>query len=111
MVSSREDAFRNGVRARDRKCVISGEVGGVPWDVWVGFEAAHVFPLQQENLGTQYNHARWITNIGSGGPAINSIQNGLLMSETVHSRFNQYLFSINPDVGFPELISATLILI
>lgn len=110
-VSGREDAFRNGVRARDRKCVISGEVRGVPWDNWVGLEAAHVFPLQQENLWLQHNYGRWITNMGSGGSTINSIQNGLLMSETIHSWFDQYLFSTNPDVSFPELTPETLILI
>jgi hypothetical protein len=45
----------------------------------------------------------------SGGSCtIHSIQNGLLMSEAVHSRFDQYLFSINPDVSIPKLISAIL---
>lgn len=101
-ISGRDDAFRNGVRARDGKCVISGEINDVArWDVWVGFEAAHVFPLQQESLWIQHNYTRWITNMESGGgTAINSIQNGLLMSEAVHSRFDQYLFSVNPDDGY-----------
>lgn len=33
---------------------------------------------------------------------INSIQNGLLMSRTLHTRFDQYLFSVNPDVSILE---------
>jgi hypothetical protein len=107
-LSGREDAFRDGVRARDRKCVISGRVDGIPWDVWIGFEAAHVFPLQQETLWIQYNYAHWITSTGSGSSTTNSIQNGLLMSKTVHSLFDQYLVSINPDVSFPKPIPAYL---
>lgn len=109
-ISGRDDAFRNGVRARDGKCVISGEINDVaPWDVWVGFEAAHVFPLQQESLWIQHNCTRWITNTESGGSyAINSIQNGLLMSEAVHSRFDQYLLSVNPDVSNSKLVSTSL---
>jgi hypothetical protein len=48
--------------------------------------------------------------MGSGSSSINSIQNGLLMSETVHSRFDQYLFSINPDVSFPNFVLVVPIL-
>ncbi|KAK9318770.1 HNH endonuclease-domain-containing protein [Lipomyces orientalis] len=99
-VSGREDAFRDGVRARDGKCVISGEVNdGALWGVWAGFQAAHVFPLEHENLWMQFNYGRWITNMDGvvGRSKINSLQNGLLMSENLHTRFDQYLFSINPD--------------
>ncbi|KAK9364654.1 HNH endonuclease-domain-containing protein [Lipomyces kononenkoae] len=101
-VSGREDAFRDGVRARDGKCVISGVVNALaPWDVWAGFQAAHVFPLEYESLWIQFNYGRWITNMESalGSSKINSIQNGLLMSENLHTFFDQYLFSINPDDG------------
>jgi len=105
--SGREDGFRNGVRARDEKCVMSGKINdGAPWDVWAGFEAAHVFPLQYESLWTQYDYGRWITNMDGGSSRINSIQNGLLMSENLHTQFDQYLFSINPDVSILELVLA-----
>lgn len=30
---------------------------------------------------------------------INSVQNGLLMARDLHTAFDQYLFSVNPDVG------------
>jgi hypothetical protein len=107
--SGREDAFRNRVRARDKKCVISGKDNdGAPWDVWAGFEAAHVFPLQYESLWTQYDYGQWITNMESGSSRINSVQNGLLMSENLHTQFDQYLFSINPDVRNLELVLAIL---
>ena len=44
-VSGREDSFRNGIRIRDGKCVISGLVNaGASYDNWTGFEAAHIFP-------------------------------------------------------------------
>jgi hypothetical protein len=105
-VSGREDAFRTGVRARDGKCVISGEVNDLaPWENWAGFQASHVFPLEHESLWIQYNYGRWITNMDGvvGSSKINSTQNGLLMSTNLHERFDQYLFSINPDVSILEL--------
>jgi len=35
---------------------------------------------------------------------INFIQNKLLMSENLHTQFDQYLFSINSDVSILELV-------
>jgi len=102
-----EDGFRNGVRARDEKCVISEKINdGALWDVWAGFEAAHMFPLQYESLWTQYDYGHWITNMNGGSFRINFIQNELLMSENLHTQFDQYLFSINPDVSILELVLA-----
>jgi hypothetical protein len=104
-VSGQEDIFRNAVCARDRKCVISGEVNeGALWNVWAGFQAAHIFPLQKESLWVQHNYGRWITNMDntSSVSRINSIQNGLLLRGDLHDQFDQYLFSINPDVSIPN---------
>jgi len=39
--------------------------------------------------------------VGSSG--INSVQNGFILSSSLHELFNQYLFSINPDVSISEL--------
>jgi hypothetical protein len=51
-VSGREDAFHQGVRSRDGKCVISGVVNTSNYrGSWIGFEAAHIFPL--ENPGNK----------------------------------------------------------
>ena len=104
-VSGREDQFRYGVRARDEKCVISGQVNpGAQWDDWAGFEAAHVFPLEMESPWIEFNYGRWVTNMDEtiGVSKIQSIQNGLLMTGHLHTRFDQYLFSINPDVSILE---------
>jgi HNH endonuclease len=104
-ISGQEDVFCNRIRTRDRKCVISGEVNdAAPWGNWAGFEAAHIFSLEHESLWIQYNYGRGITNIDSvvGSSKINSIQNGLLLRGDLHTRFDQYLFSINPDVSIPN---------
>lgn len=101
-VSGGEDQFRDGVRARDGRCVISGQINlGAPWDDWAGLESAHVFPLEKESLWVQLGYGRLITTMDdtSVEHRINSIQNGLLMSAHFHTRFDQYLFSINPDVS------------
>jgi hypothetical protein len=38
----------------------------------------------------------------SGVSRINSVQNGLLLRGDLHDQFDQYLFSINPDVSIPN---------
>ena len=56
--SGQEDGICNEVRARDEKCVIFEKINdGALWDVWAGFEAAHVFSLQYESLWTQYDYS------------------------------------------------------
>ncbi|EER28860.1 hypothetical protein CPC735_035660 [Coccidioides posadasii C735 delta SOWgp] len=102
-ISGRVDAFRDGVRARDGKCVVSGIVNvRAPWNTWSGFEAAHVFPLDCESVWIEFNYGRWITDMDgtTGVSRINSIQNGLLLRGDLHSDFDNYLFSINPDDGY-----------
>ncbi|KGQ01324.1 hypothetical protein PAAG_12004 [Paracoccidioides lutzii Pb01] len=102
-VSGGKDKFRDGVRARDGNCVISGQVNpGPQWDDWAGFEAVHVFPLEKESLWIEFNYGRWIANMDDavGVSKIHSIQNGLLMTGHLHTLFDQYLFSVNPDDGY-----------
>lgn len=105
-VSGREDKFTEAVRTRDKKCVITGDSIGAQWGSWAGLDAAHVFPLEKESLWIHFGYSRWITNMDDtvGVSKINSPQNGLLMSKTVHDLFDQYLLSINPDVSVPELV-------
>jgi hypothetical protein len=100
-VSGSEDIFRDKVRARDGRCVISGVVNATAeWGSWAGYEAAHVFPLQHENLWIELDHGCRITNKDSAAQSsINSVQNGILMFRHLHTLFDQYLFSINPDVS------------
>lgn len=93
---SRVQAFRDAVRSRDRRCVITGEE--VIADYWRGFEAAHIFPLAYEQYWTDHNYGRWISVTPDRGGTINSIQNGLLLRSDMHQLFDFYEFSINPDV-------------
>ncbi|OXV08667.1 hypothetical protein Egran_03570 [Elaphomyces granulatus] len=111
-LSGREDAFRDGVRARDMRCVITGNRNRLAqYDRWEMFQAAHVFPLHLENLWIQFDYGHWITNMDgvTGASKINSVQNGLLLLLllllNVHSLFDQYMIGINPDVSIlePEL--------
>lgn len=86
--------FRQAVRQRDQECVVSrlnNERYG-----WIGFEAAHVFPLAYRGYWDEHNFGRWITT--GTDDTINSVQNGILLRSDIHTFFNNYLFSINPDV-------------
>ncbi|KAF2465657.1 uncharacterized protein BDR25DRAFT_239571 [Lindgomyces ingoldianus] len=95
---TRVKPFTEAVRARDRRCVISGEVAiGAQFDNWNGFEAAHIFPLAYEGYWNENNYDRWITIRPEKGGTINSVQNGLLLRSDIHQLFDSYDFSINPD--------------
>lgn len=94
-------AFRDDVRDRDRRCVITGEPALLAdAGSWTGFHVARIFPLAYEALWNDNNYGDWITippaveSVGS----IDSIQNGMLLTASIHARFDQYYFSINPDV-------------
>lgn len=101
-VSGREDSFRDGLRVRDGKCVLSGfpnlnaDIGD-----WSPFEGAHIFPLEKEGIWITYNLGRWITDLDymNGVLKINSLQNGLLIRRDLHTMFDNYLISVNPDVS------------
>ena len=106
--SSREEVFRTRVRNRDEKCVISGVINPLSQaNMWPGFEAAHVFPRGYESLWIQFGYGHWVTDMDDTTDAskIDSVQNGLLMSRALHTCFEQYLFSVNPDVGIPDIES------
>ena len=68
---------------------------------WPLFEAAHIFPLEKENLWIQWGLEEWITDMDGtiGMSKINPCQNGFLLSRNVHGEFDQYLVSVNPDVS------------
>lgn len=95
---TRTAEFRESVRQRDRRCVISGEQ--VILDFWDIFEAAHIFPLAYEGHWKQFNYGRWITMPPATASAgtINSVQNGMLLEAGIHKLFDNYGISINPDV-------------
>ncbi|KAJ5801658.1 uncharacterized protein N7518_003726 [Penicillium psychrosexuale] len=95
--SSRENSFRHFVRARDGKCVLTGVVNKYASEdrCWVGFEAAHIFPMVHEGLWRRCNLSRFITR--PGRHTIHSVQNGLLVTTTMHHLFDSFLVSVNPD--------------
>ena len=64
-----------------------------------GFQAAYVVPLACEDAWVNQNLGRYVTEIPLRGSTINSVQNGLLLSNEVHALFDAYSLSINPDVG------------
>jgi len=89
-------AFRDAIRMRDRRCVITGQevINGF----WRSFEAAHIFPLAYEAHWLQHDYGRWITKPPARGGTINSVQNGFLLRRDIHGLFDSYDISINPDV-------------
>jgi len=103
-ISGREDAFREGIRARDGKCVISGLVNRRAPKGWSGFEAAHIFPVVSESYWIAQDYGRWIRGVTPGVAKINSRQNGFLLQGTVHTDFDNYLVSVNPDVSVPIVL-------
>ena len=100
-VPGRGDRFRAGIRARGGGCVVSGMVNtNAPYD-WPSYEAAHIFPLEKENLWIECGFGQCITDMEDavGVSKMNSCQNGLLLQASVQKGFYQYLFSVNPDVN------------
>jgi hypothetical protein len=99
---TRIQAFCDAVRSRDRRCVVSGEVvpifDGEPY--YSGFQAAHIFPLAYEGHWKTYGYGSWITLPPRRGGTINSVQNGILLEDAVHHKFDNYDFSINPDDNY-----------
>ena len=96
---TRHETFRHAVRARDRRCVVTGKRALLAYkNGWTGFEAAHIFPLVYQGYWNDPNFSRWITTIPTAGGPINSVQNGLLFRSDIHQLFDSYFFSINPDV-------------
>ena len=105
---TRHESFRSAVRARDGRCVITGQVAlSAHLNGWVGFKAAHVFPLAYEGYWDDQNYNRWITRPPATGMPINSVQNGLLLRADIHELFDSYFFSINPDVCITSIVYFT----
>lgn len=105
--SGYEGTFRDGVRVRDGKCVLTGLINlDAEDDCWVSFEVAHVFPLERENIWLGENYGRCISDMGDAPDVsrMNSCQNGLLLSSSVHAAFDSYLISVNPDVSISKLL-------
>lgn len=108
-LSGKDTGFRDEIRARDGKCVISGVENPAPciqaFD-WISFEAAHLFPISAETIWRQKNYGQWITNMDDSPSSykLNSSQNGFLLRSHIHQKFDQYLISVNPDDGYKVVV-------
>jgi hypothetical protein len=55
--------------------------------------------MEQEELWNKNNYSQWITNeTGCHSATIDSIQNGILLSASMHRLFDVYFVGVNPDV-------------
>lgn len=93
--------FRNELRRRDGACAISG-VQGIFNDPFLFLQAAHVYPVARQSTWERNNYMQWITDTTPasriGSNKLYSIQNGLLLSQNVHSLFDGFDISVNVDV-------------
>ena len=99
---TRVDKFKDNVRERDGRCVVTKEENrGKEFGLWTSFEAAHIFPLAYEHQWKTQGWSQQITILPSRKSygTINSVQNGILLRDDIHSLFDTYFFSINPDVS------------
>ncbi|KAF8496822.1 hypothetical protein F5888DRAFT_1702800 [Russula emetica] len=89
-----ETQFVTRIRERDERCCITGQlaVGGD----YMGFEAAHIFPLSETDIWNDLNYKRFIEDDQTvTGYEMNSIQQGFLCSSTEHRMFDDYSIAIN----------------
>jgi hypothetical protein len=97
-------AFRDAVRERDGRCVITGKVASeAEFGFWTGFEAAHIFPLAYQG---HWTYSPWIEIPAAAGSSINSVQNGILLRGDIHALYDSYEVSINPDVSVTTLLES-----
>ncbi|KAG0124869.1 HNH endonuclease-domain-containing protein [Tuber indicum] len=108
-ITGRDARFRREVRNRNKKCVVSGIVNpeaNIQVDKWSSFEACHIFPLQHESLWDELKMGRYVTDIEDTPvrAKINSSQNGLLLLSTIHTQFDEYSISVNPDDNYKIVV-------
>ncbi|KAF9523138.1 hypothetical protein CPB83DRAFT_863366 [Crepidotus variabilis] len=95
--------FVKRIRSRDARCCITGErvPGGVASRNYTGFEAAHIFPLNETDIWNGLGYKRFIQDDEiDPGFELNSIQQGFLCSSTEHRLFGEYSIGVNPADGY-----------
>lgn len=101
-ITGRDDDFRAGLRARDGGCVVSDTYNtDAENGVWAGFQACHIWPLENGGEWLAQGAYRWITDSDGIDHAakMNSLQNGMVMRADLHNLFDQYFLAINPEVS------------
>lgn len=90
-------AFRDRIRKRDRRCVVTSQPS-LGWrnDRWFPFDAAHIIPLALEHIFNSQGYSELITDNGG----INSPQNGILLRCDIHQLWDDYTISVNPHDGY-----------
>ncbi|KAK2829876.1 hypothetical protein FQN49_007167 [Arthroderma sp. PD_2] len=95
--TSRDSTFTHDVRQRDGRCVISGDVNmDAGRNAWVGFQAAHVFPLALSDIFASHGFLGTI----SDSRGVNSPNNGLLLRSDIHQLWDGYYLAVNPDDNY-----------
>ena len=96
----RTDKFTQQVRERDGMCVITKVKKSARTTTWTSFHAAHIFPAAYENVLCEDDALRNCITLKNSPreSGIHSVQNGILLAQHVHSLFDVYVISVNPDV-------------
>ncbi|OBT42765.1 hypothetical protein VE00_06596 [Pseudogymnoascus sp. WSF 3629] len=94
----RSEKFRDRVRNRDGRCVITG----IADPEFLALEAAHIFPLAHLELWVSGKWKQQLSDddIDTSESGINSVQNGLLLDSSAHLFFDKYALAIDPDNGY-----------
>ncbi|EAW10400.1 HNH endonuclease signature motif containing protein [Aspergillus clavatus NRRL 1] len=97
--TARNASFAQQVRARDGRCVITGQINRTAeHDIWVGFDAAHIFPLALDSIFASQGFQHVVTHNDPLG--VNSLQNGLLLDSAIHHLWDWYSLAVNPNDGY-----------
>ncbi|KAB8208521.1 hypothetical protein BDV34DRAFT_222604 [Aspergillus parasiticus] len=91
--------FRDQVRQRDGRCVITGQINvEAHVGMWTRFEAAHIFSLALHTIFHSHGFLNLITYNHPLG--ITSPQNGILLRSDIHQLWDDYSIAVNPNDGY-----------
>ncbi|KDQ08307.1 hypothetical protein BOTBODRAFT_179941 [Botryobasidium botryosum FD-172 SS1] len=109
MVSHCND-FKTRIRARDQRCLVSEQP--VEENEFGFFAAAHIFPTAHQDSWARLGFTHQIQDVhpSIGASKINSIQNGMLLAADVAAAWDNYVFTIHPDVSWVLVNSMSILL-
>ncbi|PWN91103.1 hypothetical protein FA10DRAFT_264988 [Acaromyces ingoldii] len=100
--STTSSTFASRVRARDQRCLITGETPFSPTG-WASLQAAHIFPRAHLERWRACGFGDLVEDTDRhiiGEAKIDSIQNGFLLRSDVHDHFDAHHFAIDVDGGY-----------